>query len=132
MGGPYCAAVLILHLMTAGAWHEWRSGRPYAPASLATEGFVHCTAGDDLMLDVANRFYRGHDDLVAVTVDPALLGSEVRWERAADPAGSRPWAGGDGPRFPHVYGPLEREAVVDVRRMVQDGDGRFSGYEPMA
>ena len=126
--------MLILHLMTVDAWHGWRPGERYAPTSLGTEGFVHCTAGDDVMLEVANRFYGGGDDLVVVTVDAKLLGSEVQWESPAHPDGSAPAdAGSDGPQFPHVYGPLEWAAVVDVRRLVRDGgDGRFSGYAPMA
>jgi uncharacterized protein (DUF952 family) len=132
MSGPYCATVLILHLMTLDAWHGWRPGERYAPASLDIEGFVHCTAGDDLMLDVANRFYAGRYDLVVVTLDTTVLGSDVRWEPPAHPDGSAPADAVDAPRFPHVYGPLEREAVVGVRRVTRDGDGRFSGYEPMA
>jgi uncharacterized protein (DUF952 family) len=129
MSGPYCASVLILHLMTADTWRAWQPGSSYRPPSLQTEGFVHCTAGDDLMLQVANRFYRSDDDLVVVALESADLGSEVRWEPPAHPDGS---AHGDGPLFPHVYGPLEREAVVGVRRVVSDGDGRFVGYAPMA
>jgi uncharacterized protein (DUF952 family) len=48
--------VIVLHLMPAAAWASWEAGGHYEPASLAAEGFVHCTAGDDLMIEVANRF----------------------------------------------------------------------------
>ena len=34
----------------------------YEPASLTTEGFVHCTGDDDTLLAVANRFYAAVDD----------------------------------------------------------------------
>ena len=133
MAGPYCAAVLILHLMTATAWRDWRVGSPYCPRSLETEGFVHCTAGDELMLDVANRYYVATEgDLVVATLDSMALGSEVRWERSAPPDGSASEYVDGAPLFPHVYGPLEREAVVEVRRLVRDGGGRFEGYVAMA
>jgi uncharacterized protein (DUF952 family) len=123
--------VLILHVMTAEAWRSWRPGEPYAPASLSAEGFVHCS-GDDVMLDVANRFYASDEgDWVVVTLDPAELGSEVRWEPAAHPDGSPPDTAAGPVLFPHVYGPLEREAVVGVRRLVREG-GAFVGYGPMA
>jgi len=121
--------VIVLHLMPAPAWASWEAGGHYEPASLATEGFVHCTAGDDLMLAVANRFYGDGGDLVAVSLETDRLTSEVRWEAPAHPDGSV--AAADAPRFPHVYGPLDRDAVEGVRRLVRGADGRFSGYAPM-
>jgi uncharacterized protein (DUF952 family) len=121
--------VIVLHLMPAAAWRAWEAGGTYEAASLATEGFVHCTAGYELMLAVANRFYGDGDDLVAVALEMDRLTSEVRWEAPAHPGGRRP--GDDEPRFPHVYGPLDRAAVVGARRLVRDGDGRFAGYAPM-
>ena len=42
--------MIVLHLMPAPAWRAWMAGGAYEPASMATEGFVHCTAGDELML----------------------------------------------------------------------------------
>ncbi len=34
------------------------------------------------------------------------------------------------PIFPHIYGPLNREAVVGVRKLVRAEDGTFTGYAP--
>ena len=123
--------MIVLHLMPAAVWRAWNAGARYEPASLATEGFVHCTAGDELMLDVANRFYRGTDDeLVAVAIETSRLTSEVRWEAPSHPDGSD--APADAPLFPHVYGALDRDAAVGVRRIVRDaGGGRFAGYVPI-
>jgi uncharacterized protein (DUF952 family) len=121
--------VIVLHLMPVAAWRSWMAGGSYEPASLAGEGFVHCTAGDELMLDVANRFYAGADDVVAVSLQTDRLTGEVRWEAPAHPDGAR--ARADEPRFPHVYGPLDRDAVVGARRLVQDAGGRFTGYAAM-
>jgi uncharacterized protein (DUF952 family) len=121
--------VIVLHLMPAAAWRAWTAGAPYEPASLASEGFVHCTAGDELMLEVANRFYAGtDDDLLAVALETERLTSEVRWEAPAHPDGSD--AAVDAPRFPHVYGLLDRDAVVGARRVVRDG-AAFTGYAPI-
>ena len=118
---------MILHLMPRPAWDRWRDGGTYDPPSLASDGFVHCTGDDDLMLAVANRFYsRESGDFVVVTLDEARLTSEVRWEAPAHPDGSAPT--GTEPSFPHVYGPLDRAAVVGVRQLVRSSD-RFVGYE---
>ncbi len=123
--------MIVLHLMPAPAWATWEAGGHYEPASLATEGFVHCTAGDDLMLEVANRFYGDGGDLVAVALDIDRLTSEVRWEPPAHPDRSAAETAADAPLFPHVYGRLDRDAVVGVRRLVRDEGGRFVRYAPM-
>jgi len=120
---------MILHLMPLDEWRAWRDGGPYEPASLDTDGFVHCTGDDVRLLEVANRFYADVDALVAVSLDPDRLTPEVKWEPPAHPDGSA--AGSDETLFPHVYGPLDRDAVTGVRRLARV-DGRFAGYAPMA
>ena len=120
--------MVILHLMPATEWQTWAGQGSYAPASLAAEGFVHASPDDDVMLAVANRFYAdAPGDWVVVTLDVDALTSEVRWEDPAHPDGSAEPAGG-GPRFPHVYGPLDGPAAVGVRRLVRSPDGSFAGY----
>jgi uncharacterized protein (DUF952 family) len=118
----------ILHLMTEDEWRKLPLRGTWSPPSLAAEGFVHCTGDDDLMLAVANNFYR-HETapLVVLTLDTDRLRSEVRWEAPVHPDGTA--AREDEPRFPHVYGPIDVAAVVGVRHLVRDTDGRFTGYE---
>ena len=68
------------------------------------------------MLAVANAYYAGGDeDLVVWDVDESALTAQVRWE-PPDPA--PPPGVAAGVLFPHVYGPIERRAVVRVRRLV--------------
>ena len=74
------------------------------------------------MLAVANAYYPGgDDDLVVWDVDESALTAPVRWE-APDPA--PPPGVAAGVLFPHVYGPIERRAVVRVRRLVPGPPGR--------
>jgi uncharacterized protein (DUF952 family) len=111
----------ILHLLPLADWEHFLAGGAgaYEPASLAAEGFVHCTGSDELLLRVANSFYRDlPDPVVVLSVDPSRLRSPVVWET---PPGSDPLA---AERFPHVYGPLDRDAVVATRRLVRDPSGR--------
>lgn len=115
---------MILHLVDEATWLALAPGELLRPPSLATEGFIHCTAGDDLLLVVANTFYRAEVGAVlALTIDPALVASEIRWEH---PPGADPLSGVAA--FPHIYGPLDPAAVVDLRRFVRDSDGRYVGF----
>lgn len=113
---------MILHLVAADEWAV--ATDPYAPASLATEGFVHATDDETTLLEVANRFYRQvPGEVLVLVIDEALLDAEVRREAAAHPDGSPTTA--DEPLFPHVYGPISRRAVAAVRRVQRSPDGHY-------
>jgi uncharacterized protein (DUF952 family) len=114
---------LIYHLAPADRWRAWPAGTPYVPAEYDADGFVHCTAGDDLMLQVANRFYRHvPGEWLLLVIDPARLTVPLRWER---PAPDDDLA----PLFPHIYGPIHPEAVVEVRPVQRSADGTFTALE---
>ena len=90
---------MLFHL---AADDEWQEGRPYAQSmpgvALADVGYVHCSF-EAQVAATAERHYAGRHDLVLLTIDPDRLTSEVRIEAG----------------FPHVYGPIDAAAVVDVR-----------------
>ena len=96
------------------------AGEFLTPASLGSEGFVHCSDPGTVALP-ASRLYRGRTDLLVLEVDPARVGVPVRWEpgvRDGQVETSGPW-------FPHVYGPLPRVAVVAVHGFPPEDDGTF-------
>lgn len=116
---------VVLHLMSLAGYRDTHGD--IAPASLATEGFVHCTADAETLLAVANRFYRDAEgDHVALEIDTDRLTAPVRYE-AASPA--PPPGVADTVRFPHVYGPIDRAAVVGLRYARRRVDGEFTGFE---
>lgn len=102
----------IFHIATLADWEQaQRTGR-YTTSTvgrtLAEEGFIHACRPDQVA-GVFARYYRDvAEPLVLLTVAPELLTAEVR----DDPVGDT--------TFPHVYGPIEAAAVVDVRPL--DGD----------
>jgi uncharacterized protein (DUF952 family) len=110
----------IYHLAPAARWEAWPAGQPYLPAEYDQDGFVHCTAGDTLMLRVANSFYRNvPGSFVLLVIEIERLSAELRWEDSTD-ALARP--------FPHIYGPIDREAIVEVRAVRRSSDGEFVGW----
>jgi uncharacterized protein (DUF952 family) len=106
------------HLIPAEAWAASDPGRAYAAASLAAEGFIHCTDGADEMVATANRHYRADPrPFLLLTVDLDASGSPWRIE---DERGI----------YPHVYGPIERVAILRVVTAPRAPDGEFLRFEP--
>jgi uncharacterized protein (DUF952 family) len=89
----------------------------YLPPQFAQDGFIHCTRGADLALMVANKYYRKiPGDFFLLEIDVAKLTSPLKYE-ALDPDLPFP--------FPHIYGPLNRDAVVNIFNMPRAADGTF-------
>ncbi len=117
-------ADLIFHLTAAADYQAVPPGEPYRPTGLAADGFIHCTGTLPVLLEVANRFYRDQPGaFVVLDIDPPQLTAPVRLESPVPPApAGSPLA---GVLFPHIYGPLNREAIVAVRPARRAADGRF-------
>jgi uncharacterized protein (DUF952 family) len=106
---------IIYHLVSIDYWESQPADRPYTSADFAREGFIHCTQGEEQLAVVANRYYRNDRRVFYVLViDADALTSELKYE-----------PGADGMLYPHIYGPLNRDAVVDVLPMPRDPDGAF-------
>ena len=107
---------LLGHIVTPAEWAAARGRTAVAPPSLAAEGFVHLSMPDHLPAS-ADRHYRGAGDLLALGVDADRLTAELRWEHVA----SR------GEVFPHLYGPLNLDAVVAVAALTETPAGFVLG-----
>lgn len=105
----------LLHLVSSSDFDE-DDMVPYAPPSLEAEGFVHCSTVDQVA-GTARLFFAGTEDLLLLVIDPRRLGeAEVRWEDTY----------GTGREFPHVHGPVPRDAIVEVRPYPPGRGGRWS------
>ena len=107
---------MILHIVSSDDWDAAQAAGLYTPPSLASEGFIHLSTPEQV-LRTAGRFYAGRSDLLVVWVDPTLLTPELRYEQ---PPPSDP---GAAELFPHLYGPLELEAVIGVSPLVLGPEG---------
>jgi uncharacterized protein (DUF952 family) len=105
---------VILHICQRG---DWGPGVALRPASLDTEGFVHCSDPGTVHLP-ANRLFAGRTDLVLLRIDPTRLTVPMRWEEGDPPDPAGIW-------FPHVYGEINPEAVVSVHEFPPGPDGAF-------
>lgn len=89
----------LFHLAEPRAWAA--ATEEYAPASLETDGFVHCSTREQLSR-TARAFYADRNDLVLLTIDPEQISGLVTYEDLYD----------SGEEFPHVYGPIPTTAVL--------------------
>ena len=70
----------------------------------------------DQVEGTANSLYRDAPRLSVLEVDPARVQAPIVVEDSY----------GTGIEFPHLYGPLPVDAVISVRELARDGDGRFT------
>jgi uncharacterized protein (DUF952 family) len=104
--------VTLLHIAVRDEWDA--AGDDYAPAAFADEGFVHCSFADQVVA-TASRYYAGRTDVVLLEIDESRLTAPL----VVEPSPS------SGEDFPHVYGRINRSAVVAQHEFVPGDDGAF-------
>ena len=109
------AATIILHIATTQAWDEARPQGAYTADSLATEGFIHCSTPEQIVGVFMDRF-RGRDNLTILIINPAKVRAPIVYEDCYE----------TGQKFPHIYGPLNLDAVQGTALLPPDEDGFFA------
>ena len=105
----------IYHLVSLPVWQRCGDG-PYQADSLAAEGFIHCS-NNEQVVRIANLFFAGVPEVLALTIDANRLTSPVRVEDS-----------GTGELFPHVYGPIDRAAIIEAIPLQRGPDGRWQWH----
>jgi uncharacterized protein (DUF952 family) len=107
---------VIYHLTTRAAWDKVHAAGAYTADSLTSQGFIHCSR-EDQILRVANANFHGETGLVLLEIDLAHLQPALRWEPGTDKPDEL---------FPHLYGPLNLDAVLRVLDFPPGPDGSFT------
>jgi uncharacterized protein (DUF952 family) len=94
---------IIYHVTTAAEWNAAKENGNYTTPSLANEGFIHCSE-ERQVANVIERYFSGKDGLVKLVIDTNKLQSKYVQE----------WSSSIQDTFPHVYGPINIDAVIDV------------------
>ncbi|WP_414657633.1 DUF952 domain-containing protein [Deinococcus sp. VB343] len=107
----------VTHITTRDAWNAAQRAGEYRHPSLDKQGFIHFfEPTPEQLLSVANALFLGQPGLVLLVVDPSRLAAPLRYEEY-EPGSLH---------FPHLYGPLNLDAVTEVLDFVPGEDGRFS------
>ena len=105
---------MIYHIVIESDFQAAFDGRVYLPAGLRREGFVHCALAPSV-IPVANDYFADSlGRLLLLELDPRRLAAETRYEAAAPLAGGGTAHLASAALFPHVYGPLNAEAITGV------------------
>ncbi len=109
---PHNAASLTWHLVPADEWRAVPADAPYLPAAFTRDGFIHTTHTATEVAAAGNRYYKDDPSpYLAILIDLRRVTS--------------PWRYDGDPRFPHIYGPLNRDAVLTVHSAPRTPDGTF-------
>lgn len=106
--------MLIYHITEQSTWNQANRDGIYVPTNFMREGFIHCSTREQV-LNTANRFYANDTDLVLLQIDVERLKVNVIEENLD--------GGAEG--YPHIYGPLNLDAVVTAAAFVKGKDGKY-------
>ena len=104
----------ILHVATDAAWARAIRDGSYTADTLSSEGFIHCSDPQQV-IGVANARFHGREDLILLHIAAAKLFAEGRYENLE----------GGKELFPHIYGPINLDAVVRATPFPPRPDGSF-------
>jgi uncharacterized protein (DUF952 family) len=108
--------MFIYHVVLPEAWERSKTKASYQPESLATEGFIHCSYPSQLE-GVLKRYYSHAKKVLILKIDTDKLLSKLVKEPSTNDE-----------IYPHIYGRLNHNAVVEVTERVIKGDDPEGSY----
>lgn len=113
----------IVITSTSGLWDEAQKMGEYRQSTINSTldevGFIHATSPDQT-ITVLNRHFTDRNDILCLVVDLNKVKSEVKFEGPLS---------GKGGLYPHIYGALNTDAIIDTRVPIKDDSGRFTDFE---
>ncbi len=103
---------VIFHIAKSQQWEEAKQLQSYRGDTLESEGFIHCSTLLQIVR-TSNKFFAGQTGLLLLLIDSDKVQAEVKYEPAA------------GDDYPHIYGPLNVDAVLQVIEFEAGADGKF-------
>jgi len=105
---------MILHIIRKQDWQSAKQLGLYKNKSLEEEGFIHCS-NENQVCKVADTLYKDEEDVLLLYIEEKKLKSKVVYEDLYQL----------DEKYPHVYGPINLDAVVKVEPFLKDENGEF-------
>ncbi len=94
---------IIYHITTKQDWKEAQQKGFYEHPSLKDEGFIHCSQ-EEQVAGVLERYFKDQSGLLKLVIDTDKLKSKYVFD----------WSPSTQDTFPHVYGPINLDAVINT------------------
>lgn len=108
----------LYHIAQSKDWEDAKISGNYMVSTLGKTlsevGFIHLSFANQVNR-VADFLYRGVDDLILLEINPEKLDSVVKIEPVT----------GTDEKFPHLYGPINLDAVEEVVKYQLASNGSF-------
>lgn len=110
---------ITFHLVSKNYFDACDPKIDYTPEPFAREGFIHCTDGADEMANTANRYYKANaEPHYYLYIDKSQVRAPIKYE--------------DERRiYPHIYGALNRDAIIGKCEAKRQADGTFLAPEEL-
>lgn len=96
---------MIYHIATSEDWNLHLTNATYEPQAFSKEGFIHCSKKEQVP-GVLQRHYSGAKNLILLHIEESKLTALLKYEEATN-----------GELFPHVFGQINKEAIVTVENL---------------
>ncbi|WP_420155431.1 DUF952 domain-containing protein [Siphonobacter sp.] len=96
---------MLYHVVQPAYWSALEEATPYTPETFAEEGFIHLSTQEQVA-GVLERYYAGVRPLLLLHLDETRFSAPLRYEASTG-----------GELFPHLYGPLNRDAIVQIETL---------------
>lgn len=103
---------IILHITQTAEWEQAKNTGNYYNNTLESEGFIHCSTTEQIE-KTANTFFANQAGLVLLCIDSEKVQSKIKYEIVGEE------------KFPHIYGRLNIDAVINAIAFSPNADGKF-------
>jgi len=105
---------IIYHIAFQEDWKKAQEQGVYTLESVEKEGFIHASL-ENQVLNSANLFFKNKTDLLLLAIDSEKVKVEVKYENTM----------GGEELFPHIYGDLTLDAILEAKELKKDEKGNF-------
>ena len=114
---------MIYHLVSESEFRACLEAHFYNPKSLSQCGFVHCALRPSVIPVASDYFSEVAERVLLLEIDCEHLEAEVRLEAPAPMEGAASSHLDSAEEFPHVYGPINTQAISGVGVLRKDSSG---------
>lgn len=95
---------MIYHVVTPDYWQQFGEKEAFTPPTFEEEGFIHCCTKAQIEY-VLTTYFKDVSEILLLKIDTNLLTAKLLVEPA------------NGQHFPHIYGPINRKAIVGIEKV---------------